>query len=85
MVPGEDSEANARRLDRLEETVGFMDHTSGQLSDQIAAVSKEISVLSRRLGALERRLLDLTDAVTEAPPVVPPPHSAGPDVPRDPL
>lgn len=73
------------RLTRLEETVGFIDHTSGQLSEQIAAVSKEIAAVSRRLASLERRLLDLTDAITEAPPVVPPPHAAGPDIPRDPL
>lgn len=73
------------RINRLEETVGFIDHTSGQLSEQIAAISQEVSSLARRLQSLERRLIDLTDAVTEAPPNVPPPHSAGPDVPRDPL
>ncbi len=76
---------HSQRLTRLEESVGFIDHTSSQLSAEIAAISREIAGLSRRLAALEKRMLDLTDAVTEAPPVVPPPHSAGPDVPKDPL
>lgn len=74
-----------QRLTRLEESVGFIDHTSSQLSAEIAAISREIAALSRRLASLEKRMLDLTDAVTDTPPVVPPPHSAGPDVPRDPL
>lgn len=74
-----------QRLTRLEETVGFIDHTSNQLSSEIASVSREVAGLARRLAALEQRLLDLTDAITETPSVVPPPHSAGPDVPKDPL
>lgn len=73
------------RINRLEETVGFIDHTSSQLSDQIASIGMQVSSMARRIESLERRLLDLTDAVTEAPPNVPPPHSAGPDIPRDPL
>ena len=74
-----------QRLTKLEEAVGFIDHTSGKLSEEIAAISREVAVLTKRLGSLERRLVDLTDTVTETPPVVPPPHSAGPDVPKDPL
>ncbi len=85
MDPDPDQHTEERRIERLEEAVGFIDHNSGQLGEQIAAISQEVSSLSRRLLALERRLLDLTDAVTEAPPHVPPPHAAGPDVPRDPL
>lgn len=85
-TPNHESQPHdAARFDRLEETVGFIDHTSSQLSEQIASISKEVSSLARRLQSLERRLLDLTDAVTEAPPMVPPPHAAGPDVSRDPL
>jgi uncharacterized coiled-coil protein SlyX len=81
-----DSRANADdRLTRLEEAVGFVDHVSSQLSGEIAAINREVAALARRLGALERRLTEIKDAVTEAPPVVPPPHAAGPDVPRDPL
>ncbi len=74
-----------RRLTRLEEAVGFTDRTGEQLNEQIVALTREIGSLSRRLASLERRLTDLHDSITEAAPVVPPPHSAGPDVPRDPL
>lgn len=84
-MPDPSSDEQSRRLTRLEEAVAFVDHTSSQLSAEIAAISREIAALSRRLTALEKQMLDLTDAVTEAPPVVPPPHSAGPDVPKDPL
>lgn len=73
------------RLTRLEETVGFVDHVSGQLSGEIAAINREVAGLARRLATLERRLTELNDSITDAAPVVPPPHSAGPDVPRDPL
>ena len=73
------------RLVRLEEAVGFADHTTQQLSTEIAALNREVSGLARRLASLERRLTELNDTITEAAPVVPPPHSAGPDVPRDPL
>ncbi|MFK7883210.1 MAG: SlyX family protein [Phycisphaerales bacterium] len=83
--PENQTSGDGSRIERLEETVGFIDHTSTQLSEQIASISKEVSVMARRLQSLERRLLDLTDAVTDAPPNVPPPHSAGPDIPRDPL
>lgn len=74
-----------QRLLRLEEAVGFVDHTAAQLSAEIAAINREVAGLARRLGALEQRLTELRDSVTDAPPVVPPPHSAGPDVPREPL
>ena len=73
------------RLTRIEEMVGFVDHTAGQLSGEIANLNREVAALARRLGSLERRLGELHDAVTDAPPNVPPPHSAGPDIPRDPL
>lgn len=73
------------RITRLEEAVGFIDHTSTQLSGEIAAINREVAGLARRLTALERRLTELNDSITDAAPVVPPPHSAGPDVPRDPL
>lgn len=73
------------RLTRLEETVGFVDHTASQLSGEIAALNREVTGLVRRLSALERRLTELNSTMTDAAPLVPPPHSAGPDVPRDPL
>lgn len=84
-MPNEAPDSNAR-LTRLEESVGFIDHHAGQLGEEVRSLSREIAALARRLSALERRLLDLTDSATEAASLnVPPPHSAGPDVPRDPL
>lgn len=76
---------HAARLTRLEESLGFIDHTSGQLSREIATLGNEVTGLSRRLAALERRLTELNNTITDTPPHVPPPHSAGPDVSRDPL
>tara|TARA_R110000782_G_scaffold57258_16_gene119703 strand:- start:7071 stop:7343 length:273 start_codon:yes stop_codon:yes gene_type:complete len=83
--PADRPSSTDARLTRLEETVGFVDHVSGQLSGEIAAINREVAGLARRLAVLERRLTELNDSITEAAPVVPPPHSAGPDVPRDPL
>ncbi len=80
-----DADAHARRLLHVEESLGFTDRTVEQLSEQIVALHREVGQLSRRLSSLERRLTDLQDGVTEAAPLVPPPHSAGPDVPKDPL
>lgn len=80
--PGPDDNA---RVTRLEEAVGFIDHASGQLGREVAAVNREVALLSRRLELLERRLLDVANGVGEAPPMTPPPHSAGPDISREPL
>lgn len=74
------------RLTRLEESVGFVEHHAGQLSEEVRSLGREMAALARRMSALERRLLDLTDSAADAASLnVPPPHSAGPDVPRDPL
>lgn len=85
MAPTHDHHDHDARLTRLEEAVGFTDRTGEQLNEQIVALNREVGSLSRRLASLERRLTDLHDSITEAAPVVPPPHSAGPDVPKDPL
>jgi uncharacterized coiled-coil protein SlyX len=74
----------AERLTRLEEAVGFADRNAEQLSEQVIALNREVASLARRLAMLERRMADLQDGVTDAP-LVPPPHSAGPDVPKEPL
>jgi uncharacterized coiled-coil protein SlyX len=74
-----------RRMTRLEETVGFVDHTAAQLGEQIIAMNRELAAMSRRVALLERRLSDLQDGSVDAAPLVPPPHSAGPDIPREPL
>jgi uncharacterized coiled-coil protein SlyX len=85
MAAHHDPRDHETRLNRLEEAVGFADRTGEQLSEQIVALNREMGSLSRRLANLERRLTDLHDSITEAAPVVPPPHSAGPDLPKEPL
>lgn len=72
-------------MTRLEEAVGFVDHTAAQLGEQIVALNRELAAMSRRIAALERRLTDLQEGAVDAAPLVPPPHSAGPDIPKDPL
>ena len=73
------------RITKLEESVGYSDHTIDQLSSEIARVNQAVLSLSRRLIHLESRLSELNDRVGEDIPNLPPPHSAGPDIPREPL
>ncbi len=72
------------RVTRLEETAMFTDQTNEALSDEIRIIAKSIETLVRRLGALETRLTQIADREQE-PGLEPPPHSAGPDISRDPL
>lgn len=72
------------RVRRLEETAMFADQTSEALGDEIRSIVKSIEALARRLGALESRLTELAEREQD-PGLEPPPHSAGPDIPRDPL
>ncbi len=74
-----------QRLERLEHAVGFSDRHIEILSNEVAELNKAMMSMVRRLERLESRLTEIDDKVGEAPPNVPPPHSAGPDVPRDPL
>ncbi len=73
------------RIEQLELSAGYTERHIEVLSEEIARMNKSMSTLARRLERLESRLVEIHDKVGEAPPVVPPPHSAGPDVPRDPL
>ncbi len=72
------------RVTRLEESVMFTDQTSEALSEEIRNIARSIEALARRLGTLETRLTEIADREQE-PGLVPPPHSAGPDISRDPL
>lgn len=74
-----------QRIEKLELASGYTEHHIEVLSGEIAQLNKTVATLSRRLGLLESRLTEINDKVGEAPPMVPPPHSAGPDVPREPL
>jgi len=73
------------RIARLEEASGYSDHHIEILSAEIAEINKAMLALARRNGQLEARLSELNNRVGEDAGQVPPPHSAGPDFPRDPL
>lgn len=62
----------AGRIQRLEEAVGFSEHTIEQLNEQVLALSARLEQLVRRLAATEARLAKLTEA---APPVDEPDES----------
>ena len=80
------SNDNLRRLNQLEESLGFIEVDSSRSREQMEELSKAVHELSIRMQRLESRLIDLNDRIeTQDPGLVPPPHSAGPDVPRDPL
>ena len=82
---GSGSENNTERIEKLELAAGYADRTIEVLSEEIAQLNKAMNTITRRLDRLESRLIEINDKVGEAPPMVPPPHSAGPDVPREPL
>lgn len=44
------------RIVRIEEVIGFADHTSTQITTEVLALSKRLDHVLRRLEALERRL-----------------------------
>jgi len=73
------------RLGKLEESAGYSDHHIEILSGEIAELNKAMLGLTRRFAHIEARLSELNNRVGEEVPNVPPPHSAGPDIPRDPL
>ncbi len=74
-----------KRIERLEEAAGFSDRQIEILSGELAQINQMMLGLSRRFTQIETRLSELNDRVAEDPGNVPPPHSAGPDIPKDPL
>lgn len=85
LAMGEHRDQHARRLEHLEQASGYADRHIEILSGEVAELNKAMLALTRRLTHIESRLLELNDRVGEDPGNVPPPHSAGPDIPRDPL
>lgn len=83
-MSSDENEQN-KRIDQLELSAGYAERHIEVLSDEIAQINSSLVGLMRRLGHLESRIIEINDKVGEAPPMVPPPHSAGPDVPREPL
>jgi uncharacterized coiled-coil protein SlyX len=73
------------RIDRLEESGAYADRHIEILSTEIAQLNRSLLELSRRFTHIEARLSELNNRVGEDPGNVPPPHSAGPDIPKDPL
>ena len=54
------------RIEKVEETLSFNEHTQDQLSEQLASAFKTIELLNKRLLTLERRLSAVEEAETEA-------------------
>ncbi len=74
------------RVTRLEEAALFTDRAMDALNESVLEVTASINRLSRRIQALEARLEALAEgAEREDAGLEPPPHSAGPDIQRDPL
>jgi uncharacterized coiled-coil protein SlyX len=51
-----DGDAHHDRLTRVEESVGFVERATDQLSGEIAELNRRIAEAARRLDALERRV-----------------------------
>lgn len=75
-----------QRVAKLEESLGYIEHDGSKLRDQIEQLSRAVYAITTRLDTLESRLVELRDQVgTEDRGIEPPPHSAGPDIPKEPL
>lgn len=75
------------RLASVEESIGYLEVDDKRAQDQMNELSKVVHNLSLSLVRLESRLVDLHQRF-EAPAdpgLVAPPHSAGPDITRDPI
>lgn len=72
--------------DPRDEALAFLERESATLKRQLEEFSMAVFKLDQRIDTLERRLLDLNERLpSDDPGLVPPPHSAGPDVPKDPI
>lgn len=89
MRPDSHNTPDPQRLSRLEESLGYLENDTSRSRDQFDELSKAVHELSSRMQRLESRLMDLHTRIESGdqtdPGLVPPPHSAGPDIPRDPL
>lgn len=81
----DDTQNQEERIQKLEEALGYADRHVEILSKEIADMNKTVLVLTQRFAQIEARLSEMNDRVSEDPGNVPPPHSAGPDIPKDPL
>ena len=78
---------NSPRLDALEESLAYTERQNEQLNEVVTDLGRRLVDLSDRLQRAEAKLGTLTDRLGEMEDrgLEPPPHSAGPDIPRDPL
>ncbi len=76
------------RIEQIEESLGYLEIDNTRAREQFDVLSKAVHELSGRMERLESRLMDLNSRLDQAesdPGVVALPHSAGPDISRDPL
>lgn len=86
MSPDQSFHSDRDRLDKIEEALGYLEVDGGRAREQFDELSKAVHELSTRMQRLESRMMDLNSRIeTPDPGLVAPPHSAGPDIPRDPL
>jgi len=81
----QEPQSNEDRIAKLEESVGYADRHVEILSSELVEINRAMAGLTRRFVQIEARLNEIHDRVGEDPGNVPPPHSAGPDIPKDPL
>ena len=85
MLMSHSPDNQCNRIEKLEEASGYSDRHIEILSSEIAQINKAMLGLTHRFAQIEARLSEINDRVSEEVPNVPPPHSAGPDIPKDPL
>jgi uncharacterized coiled-coil protein SlyX len=82
----EPTKTTETRIQELQEALGYIEHHNETLSSEIAQLNRTVAQLARRYAMLEARLSEINNRVVDQDPGnVPPPHSAGPDIPKDPL
>lgn len=76
-----------RRVASLEDSLPFADRRSEQLDEALTELGQRVMLLVARVKKIETRLEGVADRVGEFADrgVEAPPHSAGPDVSREPL
>jgi uncharacterized coiled-coil protein SlyX len=57
------------RLQRLEEAIGFSDHSTAQVSDEVRELGRLVAAMAKRLERLESRLETMArdDAADDGP------------------
>ncbi len=56
-----------RRVQRVEEAAGFLDHADGAFREELLALTRRVVDAERRVRALEERLGSLADSLRSGP------------------